>query len=98
MYKPKCRTAPIKRKGTILMTKTQAEHELHLAKRREYYARNRERIRERDNANAKKKRHENPAKYKEYLARYKATHPKKVDVGATLWNNPDRDFIISLFV
>ncbi len=78
--------------------KTQADYEKHLAKRREYYAANREKIRERDNANARKNRQENPAKYRAYLEKYKASHPKKENVGATLQNNPDREFIVSLFV
>ncbi len=77
--------------------KTEEAHQKHLAKRREYYAKNREQIRKRDNANAKRNRQENPERYRLYVEEYRKTHPKPEWIEATLQNNPDRSFILSLF-
>lgn len=57
--------------------KTEEDHQRHLAWRREYYKKNRERIRQRDNANAKKNREQNPERYRKYVADYQKRQREK---------------------
>lgn len=65
--------------------KTQEGKDKHNAWRREYYRKNKERIRARDNANARKRRREN----KELGITPKKYTRKKIDVR----NNPDKERI-----
>ena len=65
--------------------KTQEGKDKHNAWRREYYRKNKERIRVRDNANARKRRREN----KELGITPKKYTRKKIDVR----NNPDKERI-----
>lgn len=65
--------------------KTQEGKDKHNAWRREYYHKNKERIRARDNANARKRRMEN----KELGIAPKKYTRKKIDVR----NNPDKERI-----
>lgn len=66
--------------------KTQEGKDKHNAWRREYYRKNKERIRARDNANARKRRREN----KELGITPKKYTRKKIDVR----NNPDRHSVL----
>lgn len=69
--------------------KTEEARQRHLAYRREYYHRNREKIRERDNVTAKRNRHLKKEKYAEYAQRHKSVTPKST--GPVLFrDNPDR--------
>lgn len=68
--------------------KSEEAKQRHLAYRRAYYRKNREKIRARDNLTAQKNRQENPEKYAEYAQRHKAM---KQPTGPVLFrDNPDR--------
>lgn len=73
--------------------KTEKEHQLHLAWRRDYYRRNRDQIRARDNESARRKRAEDPDRFKEYQTKFRAKNKgrkPKVDFA----DNPDREKIL----
>ncbi len=79
--------------------KSQERHEKHLRYRREYYQKNKEYIRARDNASYKKRMEEHPEKAqhlrdktREYRRRY-MEREKNIDYGS-LADNPDRDAIL----
>ncbi len=79
--------------------KTEEGHQRHLAKRREYYAKNREHIRERDNASGRKRRQENPEKYKKIIAEQCQRRKEKPVIKHTgnpsLDKHPDRNLIMA---
>ena len=72
--------------------KTEEARQRHLAYRRAYYRKNREKIRERDNVTARKHRQENPEKYAEYAKRHKDA-AKKYNGPVLFRDNPDRYLI-----
>lgn len=72
--------------------KTEEAKQRHLAYRREYYRKNRERIRQRDNMTARKHRQANPEKYAAYAKKQKNAG-KKSAAAVSFQANPDRDLI-----
>lgn len=75
-----------------------SKKERRLNKRRQYYRKNHQHIRERDNKNAAKKRAENPEKYRDYTLKYLENKKKKREAFdpntyKDLNNNPDAELI-----
>lgn len=72
-------------------------HAEHLAKRREYYSKNKEYIRKRDNENAKKKRELDPELYRERKRQYRIKKTEMAEKNVpplTFYGNPDRERIL----
>jgi hypothetical protein len=78
--------------------KSEEAHQRHLEYRRQYYAKNRERIRAKDNANAKKNRAKDPERYRGYVIACKqrkaAAAAEEKDKVLTLDVNPEKDAIL----
>ena len=81
--------------------KTEEEHQMHLAWRRDYYKRNRERIRERDNKSAQRQREKDPERFKGYQDKFRAAKKEreaaekaKVKEKVSFADNPDHDSIM----
>lgn len=75
--------------------KTEEEHQLHLAWRREHYQKNRKKIRERDNLAAKKMRAQDPQRFRNYQTAYKKKHEGDGEKVVDFKDNPDYDKIIA---
>ena len=75
--------------------KTEEEHQLHLAWRREHYQKNRKTIRERDNLAAKKMRAQDPQRFRNYQTAYKKKHAGDGEKVVDFKDNPDYDKIIA---
>lgn len=82
--------------------KNEEAHQKHLEWRREYYRKNRERIRKRDNENARKNRKKDPERYKKYVADYQQrqreeTKSQKESFAPPLNfdEHPDKDLILA---
>lgn len=73
--------------------KTEEEHALHLQWRRDYYRRNREKIRARDNESARRKRAEDPERFKQYQATFRAKKREEKPL-VNFDDNPDRELIL----
>lgn len=79
--------------------KTEERHEKHKAWRRENYAKKRDHIRQRDNASARRKRSEDPERFRGYAQRHKEKQRRAEEAAfpepITLENNADREKIIA---
>ena len=73
--------------------KTEEEHALHLQWRRDYYRRNREKIRARDNESARRKRAEDHERFKQYQATFRAKKREEKPL-VNFDDNPDRELIL----
>lgn len=80
---------------SALNTSQHSERDLHLIKRRNYYQKNWDHIRQRDNAAAAKKRKENPEKYRSYHRAYTARIKASAKEQKALADNPDFLGIVS---
>lgn len=76
--------------------KSEEEHQLHLAWRRQYYHKNREKIRARDNASAKARKERNPEHAKPVQHKYpdSVRKPAPQPVRVDMRDNPERDDIL----
>lgn len=74
--------------------KTEEAHRAHLEKRREYYSKNRDKIRERDNATARKNRKLNPERYNKHQQDFKERKAAKNET-ISLKTNPEKHDIRS---
>lgn len=71
--------------------KTEEQKEKHLAYRRAYYRKNKERIRKRDNETARRNRLEKPEQYAAYTKDHQKRLAEKGEV--EFKDNPDREMI-----
>lgn len=82
--------------------KTEEAHQKHLEWRREYYRKNRDRIRQRDNENARKNREKDPERYKKYVTDYQKRQKEKGKAVEKIASpplnfdeHPDKDLILA---
>lgn len=85
------------------LTETTDERERRNEKRREYYKKNRSRIRKTDNENANKNRKLHPERYRSYMNSFQEREKERreafdPDTNLCLENNPDADVILQALV